>query len=60
MSKEKIHASKLAKSQGDLATPVPGDKHVFCGVCNENYICYKKHIASSLHQQSIDSCNLYD
>jgi len=38
---------------------MPAEKHVFCGVCNENYSDYKRHVKSSLHKESVDSNSLY-
>ena len=38
---------------------MPAEKHVFCGVCNENYSNYRRHVKSSLHKESVDSNNLY-
>ena len=51
--------SKLKDVQADIDTPVPAEKHVFCGVCNENYSDYKRHVKSSLHKESVDSNSLY-
>lgn len=58
-SKEKIHLLELARTQDKIETPLPGDKHVFCGVCNINYDNYKAHIESNAHKASVRSEDLY-
>ena len=58
-SREKIHILELARNQDKLETPLPGDKHVFCGVCNINYDNYKAHIESTSHKASVRSEDLY-
>ena len=32
---------------------------MFCGICEDNYIDYKKHILSSMHKASVEANNLY-
>ena len=39
----------------DFKTPVPADKHTFCGVCNLNYTDFKEHISSPTHIDCVKS-----
>lgn len=59
-SKEKINPRELASKQDELETPLPGDKHVYCGVCSMNYSDYRFHISSHQHRASVASDDLYD
>lgn len=54
MSKEKMRISKLKAHQGDVKTPVPADKHTYCGICYMNYSNYKEHIQSMTHKASVE------
>ena len=50
---------ELAQKQDQLETPLPGDKHTFCGVCSMNYTHYKQHILSNTHRASVQTDPLY-
>jgi hypothetical protein len=59
ISKEKISVFKLAQIQDEIPTPLPGSNHTFCGICEENYGDFKKHVSSSLHKASVLSNDLF-
>lgn len=40
-------------TQGDVKTPLPGEKHTYCGICNMNYTDFIEHIKSMLHKESV-------
>ena len=53
ISKQKMRISKLKLTQGDVKTPLPAEKHTYCGICNMNYSNFKEHVQSMIHKESV-------